>query len=103
MSGNPETFKQIPVIIQLPENYGGDAESIAELKEIVGELRELLKSASAPISLTEVQLADYFECSLIWLQRQRRAGKIKFKRVGNAIHYSRRHIEDFLNSGDCKK
>jgi hypothetical protein len=101
MSGNPNSAKvQIPVIIELPEAPGG--ETIGELKQLVAELRELVREAHAPLSFTEQELADYFGISKLSLERLRRAGKIQFKRVAGKIHYSRRHVEEFINSGGRK-
>jgi hypothetical protein len=98
MSGNPKQII-IPVPIELPEGFGG--ETIDELKALVRELSELrdaLKASVGKTWWTEEELANEFpNCSLITLQRARRAGKIRYKRLGNEILYSRKHIEDYIN------
>jgi hypothetical protein len=96
--------REVAAIITLPPGFeGGGGETFSELKQIVSELRELVKEASAPISFTEKQLAEYFGISELSLARLRRAGKIKYKRVAGKIHYTRRHVEEFLNSEEKKR
>jgi uncharacterized membrane protein (UPF0182 family) len=83
--------------MELPEGFG-DTEMIRELKQTVNELRALVSNIHAPISFNEQQLADYFGISKLSLERLRRSGKIGYKRVAGKIHYTRQHIEQFLNS-----
>ncbi len=96
--GNKDKDKKIISLqMELPENFD-DSEMVHELKKAIGELRELLKNAYRPLSFSEQQLADYFGISKISLERLRRAGKIKYKRVAGKVHYTQQHVEQFLNS-----
>lgn len=101
MSANPIT-KMIPVTVELPLPFdaAAAAETISELRKTVAELKELIETSGTWISMTEEELADYFGISLKSLKEERCAGKIKYKRVKGKIHYSRKHIEDYLNSGN---
>ena len=96
MSVKPETQQ---IVFTLPANLGGDPERINRLEAKIDELRTLLTAAVGKLWWTERELAaELPNCSLLTLQRTRRAGKIKYKRIGNEILYSRKHIEDYLNS-----
>jgi hypothetical protein len=69
----------------------------ARLEQLVGRIETAL--AGEQLFWTEQQLADKFECSVLSIQRQRRDGKIKFKRLpGGQAVFTRQHIEEFLRS-----
>jgi len=66
-----------------------------EVKSYAGRIETAL--AGEQFFWTEQQLADKFECSVLSIQRKRRDGKIKFKRLpGGQAVFTRRHIEEFL-------
>jgi hypothetical protein len=93
--------RELPVIIQIPEGFIGSDETIAtldRLSELVNEMREVIKNGFGPVSWEERELADYFGISLKSMKEERLAGKIGYKRVKGKIHYSRRHVEAYLNS-----
>jgi predicted transcriptional regulator len=50
-----------------------------------------------PLFYTDKMLADELGIAELTVKRLRRAGKIKFKRVGGKPVYTRRHIEEFLS------
>ncbi len=49
---------------------------------------------------TDADLAVMFECSELTIVRERRAGKIKFKRVAGKACYTRKHVEEYLASSN---
>jgi hypothetical protein len=82
-----------------------------DLEELIGQLesvRDEIKSyaerietalAGEQLFWTEEDLALKFECSVLTIQRTRRDGKIKFKRLpGGQAVFTRQHIEEFLSS-----
>ncbi len=95
--------REMPVIIQVPEGFFGGGESVEtldRLRQLVVEMHEMIKNGFGPLSWNEQELADYFGISLKSLIQERLAGRIGYKRVKGKIHYSRRHVEAYLNSED---
>ncbi len=94
-----------PIVINLPEESVFPAELVGELRSIRDEIRVLvdqIKEAGSGDSLfwTESDLAEMFKCSELTIKRERRAGKIPFKRVGGKPVFTRKHIEEFLSGGN---
>lgn len=100
MSGQPETQK-LQALIKLPADFGQDtANELRQLRAEIYQLRELLKTAVGKLFWSEEELARDFGISLKSQREERRAAKIGYKRVKGKIVYSRKHIEDYLNSGN---
>jgi hypothetical protein len=79
-------------------------EPLQELRGLIGRFEQVanrIETALAGEQLfwTEEDLARKFECSVLTIQRTRRDGKIKFKRLpGGQAVFTRQHIEEFLAS-----
>lgn len=89
------------IVVNLPPDFGGNSKTLDELKEITAEIRREFRNISerlAPVSYTEKELAKHFGISLLTMERIRRAGKVSYTRVGGKIHYTRKQIEDYLES-----
>jgi ribosome-binding protein aMBF1 (putative translation factor) len=77
---------------------------VEQLRAIADEIRsytERIEKAIAGEQLfwTEEQLAEKFKCSVISIKRERRAGKIPFKRTpGGDVVFTKAHIEQYLAS-----
>ncbi len=68
------------------------------LDELPGYTERIEKAvAGEQLFWTEEDLAAMFECSVLTIKRERRAGKINFKRVAGKPIFTRRHIDEYLN------
>jgi len=95
---------EIPLIVQIPEGVsvaGGnsqDREALAELKELVQTLRDLLSTTNVKVFWAEDELAAELNMPVLSLKRLRLAGKIDAKCVSRKYFYTKKHVEDYLNS-----
>ena len=105
-------MRQIAAVLQFPIEEGSINESndVRQLKAIVDELRGLLEDLKAA-KRDEIELWDdrtlavWFtdrgiKCSELTIVRERRAGKIRFKRVAGKACYTRKHVEEYLASSN---
>lgn len=103
---NPRATRQVAATIQFPIDEFAGAESeglIPQLRAIADEIRGYTERIEAALKgeqfrWTDADLADMFECSELTIVRERRAGKIKYKRVAGKAFYTRQHIEEYLAS-----
>lgn len=100
--------RQVIAKIELPIDEFSSPESeglIPQLRAIADEIRDYTERIEASVNgdrlfWNDAELADMFECSVLTIERERRAGKIKFKRVAGKARYTRKHIEDYLASSN---
>jgi hypothetical protein len=108
----PSLQKQIPIVLQMPADESDvvTAKLVQEMRSIANEIRgyaQRIEAAAANEHLfwTEEELAEMFrsrgvKISILTIQRERRKGRIGFKRVAGKPVFTRRHIEEFLSSGN---
>lgn len=110
---NPAT-RQVTATIELPiDEFPLAPESdglIPQLRAIADEIRGYAERIEAAqkceaIFWTDESLAQMFnergiKVSVLTIVRERRAGKIKFKRVAGHACYTREHVEEYLASSN---
>lgn len=99
MNKPPNDKKTIFVQLELPEDIE-ERKRFSELKQIIDDLRELLKDISGKTLYNERELAKHFGISEISLARIRRSGEIKYKRIAGKIYYAKEHINEYLTSSN---
>lgn len=90
-----------------PAGYPAAAEMLEEMRVIADEMRgytERIEKAVANQHLfwTEEDLAQELtrrgvKCSALTIKRERRAGKIPFKRIAGKPVFTKQHLEEFLS------
>lgn len=90
-----------------PSAASAAAEMLEQMRSIADEMRgytERIEKAVAGEQLfwTEEDLAEELtrrgvKCSVLTIKRERRAGKIPFKRIAGKPVFARRHLEEFLS------